>query len=98
MVSALLGRTVEGRTGGMRIGRYTPDDHDDQSINQFMIRISWLMVTINHDNQSLLLMINPLQTSAGVLRARAWAASKQDRLASDDLFISADTDEVRHLI
>jgi len=34
------------------------------------------------------------QTSAGVLRARAWAASKQDRLASDDLFISADTDEV----
>ena len=42
-------------------------------------------------------MINPLQTSAGVFRARAWAASKQDRLASDDLFISADTDEVRLL-
>ena len=43
----------------------------------------------------MIFIINLLQTSAGVLRARAWAATKPDRLRPDDLFISADTDEVR---
>ena len=42
-----------------------------------------------------MIIVDLSQTSAGVLRARAWAASKPDRLAPDDLFISADTDEVR---
>jgi len=34
------------------------------------------------------------QTSAGVHRARTWADTVEDRLGPDDLFISADTDEV----
>ena len=39
-------------------------------------------------------IINLLQTSAGVHRARTWADTVEDRLGPDDLFISADTDEV----
>ena len=53
----------------------------------------WSIKMIN-DHWSFITIVNALQTTAGVARAKSWADSGPDRLAPDDLFISADTDEV----